>query len=371
MNEDITRAFNFNILKPSNRFRLLLIGIFFLFIAALSLIVFISYEVDADQIYGNVSDNETGDPIEGADVYIYDPDDKKTRRGEGKTNTQTDNDGYYEIDCDSGDYRIYIKKDGYEAHDEAVKIEGRVEHNANLTPENGDNNDDSKKEGDDDAQIYGTVTDNETGDPIEGADVYVYKPEDKDNEKTRGKAETSTQTDNDGYYEIDCDSGDYRIYINKDGYKAHDEAVRIEGRVEYNANLTPGNNEKDDSKKNGDYPTKDGKDSTKDGVGGDESNNGIFNKENGVLISGSLAIVVLSIGALLLMHNKSGYNNSGTRSINDNDWTTCQKCGTELKMKNLSSHHKSVHPMFSKKNKDKIKTNINGKGKNGLKKGGG
>ena len=365
MNEDIKRAFIYNMMKPSNHIQLLLIGIFFLLIAALSLIVFTAYEVDADQIYGNVSDNETGDPIEGADVYVYDPDDKNDEKTRGaKDNTKTDNDGYYEIDCDSGDYRIYIKKDGYETHDEAVRIEGRVEHNANLNPENGDNNDDSKKDGDDDAQIYGTVTDNETGDPIGGADVYVYDPDDKGGEKTRGKAETSTQTDNDGYYEIDCDSGDYRIYINKDGYEAHDEAVRIEGQVEYNANLKPGNNEKDDSKKDGDYPRK-------DGGGGDESNMGYFNKENGALISTSLAVVVLIIVAFLLIRNKSGHNNSETGSINNNDWTTCQKCGTELKMKNLSSHIKSVHPKFSKMNKDKIKTNSNGKRKNVLKKGGG
>ena len=98
------------------------------------------------------------------------------------------------------------------------------------------------------SEIYGTVMDAETREPIEGATVYFYVEGDKENYH-------KTATDPRGYYTIDCDPGDHTIYISRDGYNDHKEVVTIDGQVEHNVALTPGSSDKDDPKD--DYPDKD------------------------------------------------------------------------------------------------------------------
>ena len=90
----------------------------------------------------------------------------------------------------------------------------------------------------DTAQIHGTVTDAETGIPIEGAVVYVYKSE--EGYTTQEDDVHQTQTDSAGYYEVDCGSGEYVIFIGKDGYISYNEAVSINGQLEYDVELIVG-----------------------------------------------------------------------------------------------------------------------------------
>lgn len=64
-----------------------------------------------------------------------------------------------------------------------------------------------------------------------------------------------------------------------------------------------------------------------------------------------IALVVV-IGSLSKDAGKDG------RSKNDS-WTTCPKCGSDLMMKNLSSHLDKVHPELSKADKEQMIEKVN------------
>ena len=201
-------------MKTKTQSRLLLAGISFLLLATLALLVLSTGALAASNIHGTVTDAETDDPIADADVTVYDPEDR-----ENYHETTTDTEGYYEVEVNPGHYNIDISKDGYEDHEgeENVGIEEQVEHNAEL---------ESKVE----TYLEGHVTDAETGDPIEDADVTIDD----------GTRPISGTTDSDGYYKISCEEGDFHITITHGDYETHEGDVTVEeGPNQYDAQLEP------------------------------------------------------------------------------------------------------------------------------------
>jgi len=227
-------------------------GAFFLLLAALALVLWTSNALAASRIYGTVTDADTDDPIEEANVYIYDPDNK-----DNSHKTTTDGEGYYEVTVDPGHYEIQISKDGYETHkgEEDVGFEEQVEHNAELIPK-------------EETYLEGYITDANTGEPIEGATVTLSSQEDDKGDDKKGKSGAELEarksgsddkegksgaddkeekdggkltgtTNSEGYYNISCDDGKYKINITHDDYENHNDQISIETGVNrYDAALT-------------------------------------------------------------------------------------------------------------------------------------
>ena len=214
-------------MRNSTPLRLLLTGAFFLLLVALVLVLLSSNALAASKIYGTVTDAETDEPIEEADVYVYETDNKDNTH-----KTTTDLEGYYEVTVDPGHYEIKISKDGYETHEgeEDVGFEEQVEHNAELVPE-------------EPSYLEGYVTDADTGNPIEGAEVTLTaEKKEKRGEEKEGKddKELSGTTDSEGYYNISCKEGNYDIEIAHESYETHTDKVQIkEGTNSYDASLNP------------------------------------------------------------------------------------------------------------------------------------
>ena len=79
--------------------------------------------------------------------------------------TQTDADGYFEIILRKGDYDIRIQKDNYKEHQDELTVQSNdeIEHNVDLEPLHaGDNG------------VFGSVTDQETGEPVVNARIRLY-----------------------------------------------------------------------------------------------------------------------------------------------------------------------------------------------------
>ena len=163
------------------------------------------------QLHGTVTDAKTEEPIGGATVRIENSDHKYS--------ATTNKEGYYEIDCNSGDYEITISASGYKTHygEVTVKPGDDNEYDTALEPE------------EENSMVYGYVTDADTGDPIDMADVHLRNSDNS----------YSTRTDREGYYEIQCASGEYDITISKEGYKTHYGQVKVasDEEVKYDAEL--------------------------------------------------------------------------------------------------------------------------------------
>ena len=78
------------------------------------------------------------------------------------------------------------------------------------------------------ANIYGVVTNVDTGEPIAGADVIVASP-------------MIVSTDADGYYEVlGLETGTYHIRIEKEGYEMTSRDITLyEGDNKLNVQMTP------------------------------------------------------------------------------------------------------------------------------------
>jgi len=213
-------------MKKTIHVRLPLTAAFLLLLTALALVLLSSAALAASTIYGTVTDAETDEPVEEADVYIYDPDNEKGNSHE----TTTDVEGYYEVTVDPGHYEIKIAKDGYETHEgeEDVGVEEQVEHNAELVPGVP-------------TYLEGYITDVDTGDPIEGAEVTLTaEKKEKRGEEGKDEKELSGTTDSQGYYNISCGEGNYDIEITHADYETHTDKVQVEeGANSYDASLNP------------------------------------------------------------------------------------------------------------------------------------
>jgi len=258
---------------------------FSLLLAALVIVLLTSNTLADSDIHGTVTDAETEDPIEDADVYIYDPDDKNGNSYE----TLTDGEGYYEVTVDPGHYEIKIFKDGYETHtgEEDVGFEEQVEHNAELVPE-------------EETYLEGYVTDANTNDPIEGAKVALTADDKKDDKKSpsvtrddkedkeEDKKDLSATTNSEGYYNISCGEGEYSIEITHEDYETHENSVTVEaGGNSYNAELTSSGGGVGD-----------------DGNGGGDDDGFEIVGSGGIMVSGWIVAVVLISVIVIQMKNR-------------------------------------------------------------------
>jgi hypothetical protein len=118
------------------------------------------------------------------------------------------------------------------------------------------------------------------------------------------------------------------------------------------------------SKDNG---TDDKKDYDKDKTKDEDSDNGVKasqDNENITLLLAAIAgvlIVIIILIALLMRKKKDTSKKDITKKgttkmdkIKKEEWTSCPKCGTDLMMKDLSTHLNSVHPKSSKTKKEQI-----------------
>jgi hypothetical protein len=299
----------------------------------------------SSSISGTVTDTKTREPVTGAEVTIYD----QVNR-ENYNQTITDDQGYYKLGGNSGNYTISISKDGYDSYKETVKIEGQVEHNVQLTPVS-DGVDDPNKNNL--SSVSGIVTNAKTREPIVEATVYIYAEKSKDNYQ-------KTQTDRGGNYEITIEPGIYTISISKDGYAGSTEIVNIDGRAEHNVQLTPGgdNGGKDDPK---DYPPKDGDPKDDSDIVGDSNPDEKSGQddENIIFLLGAIigVLVVIVVLIAMLLKKQKGTPEKGTAKkdkVRKDEWTTCPKCGSSIRMGQLSSHLDAVHPKLTKKTKEKM-----------------
>jgi hypothetical protein len=302
-------------------------GILILFAGMLFLLLLtFSIGTAASDIHGMVTDAETDDPIQGADVYIYDPNDKENNNHE----TTTDRTGNYEVELAPGDYEIKIVKDGYETHtgEETVGFEESVEHNAELQPDEGGGG------GEGDTWVEGHVTEaRETraaGEPISGATVTV-----SDRKNT-----FKGTTDRSGYYNISVkEEGEYGVKITHEDYDAHEGRLDVEkGGNSYDAQLSP---KSDDG---GDGSDRKGNDGSGDY---DSSDDGFeFFGYDGIMVAGWVLALVL-LGIILMDRRASGSEEGkekpqktrkqevGGRSTvvlkkkdtNEKPVNTCPKCG--------------------------------------------
>ena len=161
-------------------------------------------------VAGYVTDSRTGDPIEGAHVYLV--------NGEFGYNS-TDENGYYEVHLDhGGDYEISVHQDGYSEYVDYVTLTENNTHtiNVELDPKN---------------VVQGYISGDDRA-PVENAQIVLESGDDSYWE----------WTDEVGYYHTYVgDPGDYDITVTADGYKKHRGSLEVaEGEENwYNATLEP------------------------------------------------------------------------------------------------------------------------------------
>ncbi|MFC2170455.1 carboxypeptidase regulatory-like domain-containing protein [Calditrichota bacterium] len=153
-------------------------------------------------VAGVVTDAETGDPVEDAQVEF------------GEETTETDENGEWSINPqEAGEYDIVITADDYTSYTENLEVErGANYFEIEMIPL---------------SRVYGTVTDIDTGDPIEDAQVLFGVDNDV--------------TDENGAWEVRRqEQGVYVVTINANHYYEFQENVEVEqGDNEFEFELTP------------------------------------------------------------------------------------------------------------------------------------
>lgn len=150
-------------------------------------------------ICGFITDSLTGNPIENAEVAVasFNP-----YIGFDYYNiTYSDFNGYYTINLYPGDYILFVSAEGYYSNEysyNSVLENETISVNISLYPEPEQN-----------STLCGFILDDNTGEPIENADISVYW--------TDGLGHSDgnlTSTDSNGYYQINVADGDIvDIYI--------------------------------------------------------------------------------------------------------------------------------------------------------------
>lgn len=142
------------------------------------------------EINGKV-ETEAGEPIENATVTI---------ESENKT-VRTNDQGRYTLGIGMGEYTVSVKALGYKAAEKNVVVEevgDVVELNFRL-------------EAEEETSLYGHVTDQATGDALEGVTVTALS--------TDGELELMTKTDQEGAYQLtDLTSGEFEVNFEKEGF---------------------------------------------------------------------------------------------------------------------------------------------------------
>jgi len=143
-------------------------------------------------VCGWVFDDETGDPLAGATVFIYDQ-----GRDEGANWTETNESGYYEVDVYAGDEFVGAAwASGFFQGFVMIAIAENetLLHNFSLERQPPMN-----------STIYGRITDAESGDPLGNVQVRI--------EDRKHHNETDTWTDENGYYGFRVYEGRWNIRV--------------------------------------------------------------------------------------------------------------------------------------------------------------
>ena len=131
--------------------------------------------------------------------------------------------------------------------------------------------------------------------------------------------------------------------------------------------LTVGSSDgKDDPK---DYPDKD--DPTRDDPDnvGDSNKDGDSSQDNGeiIMLLGAIigVLVVIAVLVAMLLKKQKGTTEKGATKIDKikkDEWTSCPKCGSSIKMEKLPAHLDTVHTKLTQKTKNRmIEDVMNGK----------
>ncbi|WP_244153536.1 S8 family serine peptidase [Halobacillus karajensis] len=125
-----------------------------------------------------------------------------------KSVTTDPSDGSYRMLTAAGDYTLEASAYGYESSTDEVVIPEDGQVNANFTLEPTPS-----------GEVTGTVTNEKTGEPIEGATVYVVED----------AAVPPAVTDEDGVYSLTAYEGDYTLEVRAPNYKGAEAAVTVVG----------------------------------------------------------------------------------------------------------------------------------------------
>ncbi|WP_221563727.1 S8 family peptidase [Alkalihalobacillus sp. TS-13] len=126
----------------------------------------------------------------------------------GRSTTTSPVDGSYSITHAAGDFTVMAEAYGYHPQEQSVSIEDDGETVADFTLE-------EMAQG----TVSGTVTNEQTGDPIEGATVLLVED----------AAVTPVETDADGNYSLTAYEGDYTLKVSASGYYGEEFTVTVEG----------------------------------------------------------------------------------------------------------------------------------------------
>lgn len=166
----------------------MVLGLGILIIISMGILILARGALGDTKVYGYVTDSETSEAIDNADVDIY---------SDNYWN-ETDKEGYYEIILEEGgEYTLSVYKNDYYRHEEDFIILEEEERQIDVDLE--------KK-----SKLFGYVRDKDTNEPINRADVAVDGPDWEDD-----------YTDKNGYYEMYIKDGDYDMRIDHEDYKRY------------------------------------------------------------------------------------------------------------------------------------------------------
>jgi protocatechuate 3,4-dioxygenase beta subunit len=175
------------------------------------------------KIRGYITNVETGEPINDANIYI-----DWGNRMEGYSNeTYSDGTGFYTINVAAGPVELSISKDGYirrDTDDYTITDGETFWLNISLTPR-------PREE----AMVCGYVIDADTGVPIDNAQVYLEWQNEYYN-----RMDNDTMTDSSGFYSMNVAGGETHLDIEKRGYQScstYRNDVRADGVLWLNISL--------------------------------------------------------------------------------------------------------------------------------------
>lgn len=149
----------------------------------------------------------------------------------------------------------------------------------------------------------------------------------------------------------------YSVIASEGDYISVTAECSIDGSI--TETLTVGEGDiKDDPKK--DYPdkntTKDDPNREEPTKNGGTDQDGESSQENGdiVMLLGAIIGVLVVIIVLLALFLKKQKGTTKKDKIKKDEWTTCPKCGSSIRMGQFPSHLDTVHTKLSQKTKEKM-----------------
>ena len=188
------------------------------------------------RITGSVVDIDTGLPISGATILVYE-------NAVNVATTATDANGSYTLDLEQGSYRIEVSKEGY------------IGASQNFTLRNGEQKhlETMKLTKRDDGSImggvYGTIKDGLTGLVVPDVSIQIVKGWSSEGGSADVVAELTT--DSNGFYDyrkttimgvdFGLDAGNYTVVVSKDGYVTSSYNITVVGGedMQFNGTITP------------------------------------------------------------------------------------------------------------------------------------